>query len=300
MSVAGAQTAPVGIMDRIRAIRWGLIGRRIFLTYCGLVFVFLMAPLIVIIPLSFNAEPYFTFTEKMLAADPSGWSLRWYQELSTNPAWVNAIQNSFIVAFGATALATVLGTLAAIGLSRPEMPYRGLIMALILSPMIIPTIIVAAGMAFTYGSWGLGQSHLGLILAHAALGVPFVVVVMTATLAGFDRSLIRASHSLGASPVATFFLVTLPLVLPGLASGALFAFATSFDEVVTVLFLGGPDQVTIPRQMWSGIREQISPTLLAAATLLIVIAAVLLFMIQLAQARAQVYGRPALAKRIKG
>lgn len=269
---------------------WGRVARVSFYVYCTLVFVFLIAPLIVIVPLSFNAEPYFTFTPKMLSLDPTGWSMRWYEELQRNPQWLDSVQNSFIIAVFSTFIATVLGTMAAIGLSRANMPYRGLIMALVLSPMIVPVIVVAAGMSFVYGSWGLAQTHLGLILAHATLGAPFVVITMTATLAGFDRRLVQASQSLGASPATTFFQVTLPLVAPGLAAGALFAFATSFDEVVTVLFLGGPDQTTIPRQMWSGIREQISPAILAAATLLICVAATLLLLIQLVQNQQKYYG----------
>jgi putative spermidine/putrescine transport system permease protein len=122
---------------------------------------------------------------------------------------------------------------------------------------------------------------LGIILAHTTLGVPFVVITMTATLSGFDRNLIKAAGSLGADPITAFFRVTLPLVAPGMISGALFAFAASFDEVVTVLFLGGPDQRTIPRQMWSGIREQISPTILAVATLLIIFSSLLLLAVEM-------------------
>jgi putative spermidine/putrescine transport system permease protein len=284
-AAASASVAPLA-----KPFDWGRIARGAFYLYCALVLIFLIAPLLVIVPLSFNAEPYFTFTPKMLAMDPTGWSLRWYNELETNPQWLESVKNSFVIAVFSTLIATVLGTMAAIGLSRPNMPYRGLIMALVLSPMIVPVIIVAAGMSFVYGAWGLSQTHLGLILAHATLGAPFVVITMTATLAGFDRRLVQAGQSLGATPLTTFFQITLPLVAPGLAAGALFAFATSFDELVTVLFLGGPDQTTIPRQMWSGIREQISPAILAAATLLICVAATLLLLIQLAQNQQKYYG----------
>ncbi|MFN8949271.1 MAG: ABC transporter permease, partial [Alphaproteobacteria bacterium] len=230
---------------------------------------FLIAPLLVVIPLSFNAEPYFSFTDKMLTLQPDGFSLRWYRDIAENPQWLEAMRNSVIIGLCSTALATVLGTLAAMGLARSNMPFRDFFMALLISPLIVPIVISAAGMYFFYSTIGLAQTTLGIILAHTALGVPFVVITMTATLSGFDNNLIRASASLGADPVTTFFRVTLPLVAPGMISGALFAFAASFDEVVTVLFLGGPEQRTIPRQMWSGIREQISPTILAVATLLI-------------------------------
>jgi len=239
-----------------------------FNIYCGLVFLFLIAPILTIVPLSFNAEPYFTFTPQMLAFDAEGYSLRWYRDFFENPHWLHSVKNSLIVGVAATILATTLGTLAALGLSRPEMPMRGLIMGLLISPMIVPVIIAAAGMYFFYSRIGLAQTFPGVIMAHAALGTPFVVITVTATLAGFDQNLTRAAASLGADPTRTFFRVILPLILPGVVSGALFAFITSFDEVVVVLFLAGFDQRTVPLQMWAGIREQISPTILAVATML--------------------------------
>ena len=242
---------------------------------------FLLAPMFVVIPLSFNAEPYFSFTSKMLSLNPEGFSLRWYRDIIENPQWGDAMKNSLIIATCSTLIATVLGTLAAIGLARSNMPFRDFFMALLISPLIVPIVIAAAGMYFFYSSVGLAQTTLGLILAHTSLGVPFVVITMTATLSGFDQNLVKAASSLGANPITTFYRVTLPLVAPGMISGALFAFAASFDEVVTVLFLGGPDQRTIPRQMWSGIREQISPTILAVATLLIIFSTVLLLTVEM-------------------
>ena len=283
---------------------------------CAAIFIFLVAPILIVIPLSFNAEPYFTFTEKMLSFDPAGYSWRWYDTLLTdgmrasenlrdaswwsdawnNATWIKAAKNSLIVGFWATILATVLGTVAALGLSRPEMPYRRLIMALLISPMIVPIIIIATGLFFFYsdpcGIIGLNCGRLtatytGLVLAHATLGIPFVIITVTATLSGFDQSLIRASASLGANPRVTFFKVILPLILPGIISGALFAFVTSFDEVVAVLFLAGPEQQTIPRQMWNGIREAISPAILAVATLLVIVSISLLATVELLRRRSE-------------
>ena len=256
-----------------------------FRVICGLIFIFLIAPILVIIPLSFNAEPYFTFTESMLTLDPEAFSLRWYEDIIDNPQWLHSIKNSLIVGFFATVLATTLGTVAALGLSRPYMPYQQIIMPLLISPMIVPLIISAAAMYFFYSSIGLSQTLTGLILAHTALGTPFVVITVTATLVGFDYSLTRASASLGAPPARTFFKVTMPLILPGMISGGLFAFITSFDEVVVVLFLAGFEQRTIPRQMWAGIREQISPTILAVATLLVMASVVLLITLELLRRR---------------
>ena len=283
---------------------------------CAAIFVFLIAPILVIIPLSFNAEPYFTFTQKMLAFDPEGYSMRWYDALltvgMTNPdgprdaswwsqvwqqaTWVKAAKNSIIVGFWSTILATFLGTLAALGLSRPEMPYRRLIMAILISPMIVPIIIIATGLFFFYSNpcsvlgtqcGRLTSTYTGIILAHATLGIPFVIITVTATLSGFDQSLIRASASLGASPRVTFFKIILPLILPGVVSGALFAFVTSFDEVVAVLFIAGPEQQTIPRQMWNGIREAISPAILAVATILVIISIALLATVELLRRRSE-------------
>ncbi len=251
-------------------------GRTMHVAFCAAVLFFLMAPILVIVPLSFNAEPYFTFTEGMLRLDPEAWSLRWYREIATSEAWRGALVNSLVIGTAATALATFLGTLAALGLSSPHMPARRFLMGFLVSPLVTPVIISAAGMFFFYSRMGLGQTHLGLILAHAALGTPFVVITVTATLTSYNTTLNRAAASLGAGPLRTFARVQLPLIAPGVLSGALFAFATSFDEVVVVLFLGGVEQNTIPRQMWAGIREEISPAILAVATFLIVFAAALL------------------------
>ena len=278
-----------------------------YLVICGLIFLFLIAPILVVMPLSFNAEPYFTFTKKMLSFDPSGYSLRWYDTLLTfgmehpnaprdaawwsdawtHAAWINATKNSLIIGSSATVLATALGTLAALGLSRPEMPWRRPIMAILLSPMIVPLIITATGMFFFYSRVGLANSYLGIIMAHATLGIPFVIITVTATLVGFDHSLTRASASLGANPRTTFFKITMPLILPGVISGALFAFVTSFDEVVVVLFIAAHDQQTIPRQMWNGIREQISPAILAVATILVIISILLLTTVELLRRRSE-------------
>lgn len=258
-----------------------------FLTFCGFVFVFLIAPILVIIPLSFNAEPYFTFTEGMLAFEPEAYSTRWYEDIVNNPQWMFSAGNSVIVAVFATLLASVLGTVAALGLSQSHMPYKPAVMAVLISPMIVPLIISAAGMFFFYSKIGLAQTMPGLILAHAVLGTPFVVITVTATLVGFDHSLTRASENLGAGPTRTFFKIQMPLILPGVISGGLFAFITSFDEVVVVFFLAGFEQRTIPRQMWAGIREQISPTILAVATILVCISILLLTTVELLRRRSE-------------
>ena len=240
---------------------------------CGLILLFLIVPVLVIMPLSFNADSFLLYPM-------SGFSLRWYEEFFGSATWTSALKNSLIISPLATLLAVILGTLASIGLVRASFPGKALLVSVLISPMVVPVVISGVAIYLFFAPLGLAGSYLGLVLAHAMLGVPFVITTVTATLQGFDYNLVRAAASLGVDPVRAFFKVTLPIVGPGVVSGALFAFATSFDEVVTVLFLGGPDQVTIPRKMWSGIREQISPAILAAATLLICVAIVLLICIE--------------------
>ncbi len=278
-----------------------------FRLICAAILIFLIVPIIIVVPLSFNAEPYFTFTPGMLSFNPDAFSLRWYEDilrngmaapdaphnwawftdLWNNAQWIRAMRNSFFIGISATIIATVLGTVAALGLSRREMPYRALITSILISPMIVPVIITATGMFFFYASVGLASTYMGVILAHAALGIPFVIITVTATLTGFDQSLIRAANNLGANQTTTFFKVIMPLILPGMISGALFAFVTSFDEVVVVLFLADIEQRTIPRQMWSGIREQISPTILAVATILVIISIGLLTTVEMLRRRSE-------------
>ncbi len=258
-----------------------------FIAICAAVFAFLIAPLIVIIPLSFNSQPYFTFTEEMLALEREAFSVRWYEDFWSREVWRQSIVNSLFIAVCSTVLATALGTVAALGLSRPHMPFRAFIMGLLISPMIVPLVITAAGIFFFYARIGLTGTYLGIILAHTALGTPFVVITVTATLIGFDHSMTRAAAMCGADPARVFFKVVMPLILPGVVAGALFAFVTSFDEVVVVLFVASVEQQTIPRQMWAGIREEISPTILAVATLLIVFSVAVMTTIELLRRRSE-------------
>lgn len=255
-------------------------GIRVFV---GAVLLFLIAPILAIMPLSFNSETFFSYPMP-------GFSTKWYvgeAGFFTNPRWTDALKLSVIVAVATTMLATFLGTFAALGLSRSHIPGRATIMAVLISPMIVPVIISAIGLFFFYAYIGLNGSLLGIILAHTALATPFVVITVTATLMSFDRTLMRAGASCGAPPHTVFFKVVLPLILPGVISGALFAFVTSFDEVIVILFIGGPEQRTLPRQMFSGIREQISPTITAAASVLIVFSTILLVTVELLRRRGE-------------
>ena len=266
----------------------GRLERTWYYTYrviCGLIFFFLIMPIVVIVPLSFNAEPYFTFTYEMLTFDPDGYSLRWYQEFLSSEEWLEGIKNTFIIAICSTFLATSLGTIAALGLSKSYIPYKNVLMAMLISPMVVPLIISAAGMYFFYSSIGLAQTFPGIILAHTALGTPFVIITVTATLVGFDQTLVRAAANLGADPTTTFFKIIMPLIAPGVISGALFAFITSVDEIVIVYFIAGPEQKTVPLKMFSGIREEISPTILAVASILVGLSIILLTTLELIRRR---------------
>ncbi len=229
---------------------------------CALVLLFLIVPVLVIVPLSFNSGSFLVYPLQ-------GFSLRWYEALFTSADWMRSLKNSLLIAPAATLLAVVLGTLAAVGLTRAEFRGKALLMTVLISPMVVPVVIIGVASYLFFAPLGMGNSYLSLILVHAVLGVPFVIITVSATLQGFNYNLVRAAASLGASPLTAFFRVTLPLIAPGVISGALFAFATSFDEVVVTLFLAGPEQITLPRQMFSGIRENLSPTIAAAATLLI-------------------------------
>ncbi len=257
MTHTGARTAG----QRIAGVGLG--------TLTALVLLFLVAPIVVIVPLSFSSGSFFFYPLP-------GFSLRWYRDFFTSTFWLPSVWNSLIVGSSATLLATILGTLASLGIWRTRFPGQGLVLAILISPMVVPVIITAVGVYFAFAPLGLTDGYAGLILAHTALAVPFVVVTVLATLAGFDRTLIRAAESLGASPLTTFRRVMLPLIFPGVASGAVFAFAASFDEVVVALLMAGPGQRTLPRQMFAGINDNISLTIAAAATMLIGISLVLM------------------------
>ena len=270
----------------------------IYLAICIMVLFFLVMPLIAVIPISFSSSPFLEFTPGMIALDPEAFSLRWYRLLigdCSDPGittvcsdrWILGAKNSLFIGIIATLLATTLGIMAALGLSRPYMPFRKAIMAIMISPLIVPLIITASSVFFFIAKLNLVATFTGLIFSHTILGLPFVVITVTATLVGYDHNLTRAAASLGGGPLRNFFKIEMPLILPGVISGALFAFITSFDEVVIVLFVGGPEQFTLPRQMWSGIRQEISPTILSAATILVIISILLLTTVELLRRRTE-------------
>lgn len=256
-----------------------------FRTLVAIIFIYLIVPILSIIPLSFNSAELLSYPMK-------GFSLRWYEDFFGSERWGLAIKNSLIIGLSSMVLATILGTTAAVGINRANFLGKALVVALLISPMMIPLVITALSLYLFFAKLGLNSTYIGLILAHTILGIPFVIITVSATLQSFNYNLMRAGASLGASPLRVFFKIVLPNIAPGVFSGALFAFATSLDEVVVVMFIAGPSQRTIPREMFSGIRENLSPTLLAAATILIVFAAMLMLTLELLRKRSEKYNAP--------
>lgn len=248
--------------------------------FTALVLLFLIAPILAVIPLSFNAEPYFSYPMP-------GLSLQWYRDFFGNPRWTGALLLSVKLAVTVTIISTGLGTMAALGLARSRLPLRSLILGILLLPMIVPVIVVAVSDFMSFSYFGLIGTFTGLALAHIALATPFVVITVTSTLTNFDWTLQRAGQGLGGSPLTTFRRIILPLILPGIVTGAIFAFVTSFDEVVVALFLSSAEQRTLPKQMFSGIREMISPTITAAATVQVIFSICLLVGAELLRRRSE-------------
>jgi len=255
-----------------------------FRVICVLVFLFLLAPIVTIVPIAFSSG-------SLLNYPLPGLSLQWFEVVFTPYPWMLSLKNSVIIASATTVLATVLGTLAAYGLTSVEFRGKTLLMALLISPMMVPLVITALAAYFAFSRVGLIHSFAGMILAHTVLAVPFVVITVSATLQGFDRNLVRAAESLGAHPLTAFFGVTLPLIMPGVVSGAIFAFVTSFDEIVVALFIAAPGQFTLPRQLFAGLRDNLDPSIVAIATLLIAVSIVLMALVEFLRWRSERLGR---------
>jgi putative spermidine/putrescine transport system permease protein len=257
-----------------RASRWLLAG------FSGLVFAFLVLPTLAIVPLSLNPSAFLVFPTERL-------SLRWYEALFASPDWMRALRNSLAVATVTTLLATALGAPAAIGLARMQSRAKPILIGLFAAPMVVPVVVAAIAFYFLFAPLGLVNGFAGLVIAHTVLATPFVVIVVHASLQGFDFELVRAAASLGARPHLIALRVIAPRIGPGIAAGAVFAFMTSFDETVVALFIAGPNQRTIPLQMFEGVREQISPTITAAASLLVIASTLLLGAAELLRRRAE-------------
>jgi putative spermidine/putrescine transport system permease protein len=245
-----------------------------------LVLLYLVFPILVVIPLSFSAGTYLSFP-------PPGFSLRWYANFLGRKDWLDAASLSLWVGTAVMLLATALGAPAALALVRSDLYGKSFLTGFIISPLIAPVIIVAIGIYFFYAQLGLVGNPFALVIAHTALAVPFVVINVSATLQGFDEHLEQAAMNLGATPWRTFWQVTFPIIRPGVLAGALFAFISSFDELVVALFVSGTSAVTLPRKMWESIRFEIDPTIAAVSTMLIVLTGALFLSAELLRRRSE-------------
>jgi putative spermidine/putrescine transport system permease protein len=248
---------------------WRQPHRLLLIAIGGLTVVFLTLPTLIVVPMGFSSS-------QILAFPPPGWSLEWYQKAFTSREWTSGFVNSIQVAVVTGFLATALGTLAALGMVRGRFPGRGALNALILSPLIVPVIIIAIGMFSLYVRWKITGSLLGLVVAHTALAIPFVIVTVSTSLRTVDRNLELAAQNLGAGPVRTLWRITLPLIMPGVFAGGLFAFLTSWDEVVTAIFLTTTRFRTLPVVMWEQVREVVDPSVAAVATVVLVVTTTIL------------------------
>jgi putative spermidine/putrescine transport system permease protein len=272
-----ANTAPSSPARKLSA------GRLALALATALILLFLVAPIVVVFPLSLSSG-------ELLVLPTPGYSLRWYEDFFSSSRWLSATWNSFVVGIATMILATLLGTLAAFGIFLGRFRGKALLLAILSLPMVTPVIVTAIAMYFSLSLVGLSSTLTGLILAHTVLSVPFVLLTVLASLQTFDQNLLRAAASLGANPAIAFRRVVLPLIAPGVATGALFAFATSFDELIVALFIASPGQFTLPRQMYAGLREFLSPTIAAAAVLLILFSVLLLALNEFIRKRAQARG----------
>lgn len=237
---------------------------------------FLVSPLVIIVPLSFTGRQSFSFP-------PTEWSLRWYERFFSNPAWYESMVDSLVLAVIVTIVAGSLGTLAAMGLDRSSSRWAGVANNILLAPRIVPVVVLAIGMFSLFLRWRMSGALLGFVLAHTVLAIPVVMIPVSARLKSLDRRLELAASGLGASPVTTFRLVTIPLVAPGVVTGMIFAFITSFDETVISLFLSSPRFKTLPVRMYESVTVEVDPTIAAASTLILCVTLALVLFVQIGQ-----------------
>jgi len=264
----------------VRTVRKASLTLLLLWTATAAVLFFLIAPIVVIFPLSLSSG-------ELLTLPVPGYSLRWYEDFFTSSKWLLATRNSFIVGIATAVVATTLGTAAALGIFLGRFRGKAVLVALLSTPMVVPVVVTAVAMYFAFSLVGLNNSLAGLVIAHTVLSVPYVLITVLATLQTFDRNLLKAAATLGAPPHVAFRRVVLPLIAPGVATGALFAFATSFDELVVAIFVSSPGQFTLPRQMYAGLREFLSPTIAATAVMLVICSLVLLAANEIIRTRAR-------------
>ncbi|MPY56397.1 ABC transporter permease [Streptomyces spongiae] len=247
-----------------------MLSRSVLRVWCVLVGLLLVLPTLVVVPISFS--------DRRSLMLPRGFSLQWYVNFFQDPQWYGAALLTLRVGVVVAVIATALGTMAAMALHSALGQWRGPARAFLMAPMIVPGVITAIGIFYVALKTGLTQSYWGFVLAHTVLAIPFVVVTVTASLAGFDGQLVKAAASLGAGPVSAFRKVMLPLIAPGVVTGALFAFLTSFDEAIVSIFLSGPFAQTLPVKIYASVTQTFDPTVAAASTLLLTVTTVVLIL----------------------
>lgn len=258
------------------------IGTIVLYLTVGLILLFLILPIFIIFPLAFSSASFLTFP-------PPGFSLRWFQEYFARPDWTSATLLSFRVAAVCSIISTFIGTLAAFTIVRGQFPGKSFLYGLVLTPMVVPVIIVAISLFFFISSLKLIGNWVVLGLCQVVMAVPTTVVVVSATLKGFDITLEQAAASLGAGWFQTLWRVTLPVISPGILTAAVFAFLSSFDELLIAEYIGGVHAVTLPRRLWAGLRWEINPTIAAVAALLIAVSLFLMVVLELARRWSQRY-----------
>ncbi len=229
-----------------------------------LVLLFLVLPVLIIVPMSFSSSRYLEFP-------PPGFSMQWYQSFFSDQQWVDALKTSLELAVVTTVLSLILGVLAAEGLSKSEFRGKSAVIEAFMMPMLVPGIIVGIAVYRFEAGLSLSGSFTGLLIAHVLMAVPFVIRTVLASLEGYNPDFELASRSLGADSLTTFLRVTVPIIRPALFSGAMFAFATSFDEIVVSQFISGVDVTTLPKRIWDGLNQQLDPTITAISAIVIVL-----------------------------
>jgi putative spermidine/putrescine transport system permease protein len=248
---------------------------RLWLYVLGaLVMLFLLAPTVIVIPMSFSESQYLEFP-------PRQWSLRWYDHYLSSPEWLQATATSLKAAFFTMLVATPLGTMAAYGLFVSHFRFANLVFLMLVTPIMVPVILVAIGVFYVYVKLRLVNTLLGLVLAHAILAIPLVVVVVSSALKSYDMNQEMAARSLGASRFQAFLLVTLPQIRFSVVTAALLSFLTSFDEVIVAMFVSGGENSTLTRNMFNALRDQIDPTIASISTIMVIISSTLLAVAQL-------------------
>jgi putative spermidine/putrescine transport system permease protein len=244
------------------ALRADHVWPRLRTAMCAAIVVFLIAPMAIVVVISFSSAQFLTFP-------PPGFSPQWYRKLFGSPVWIDTLSTSVLVMIPSALIATAVGTAAAVGLSRSRFPGAALIAGIVMAPMVVPVIVTAAAMLAVFRQWGLQGTLLGLILAHATLAIPYVVFTVLAALRLVDDQLENAAMTLGATRWRAFWRVTFPLILPAVLSGLLFAMVISFDEVIVSIFLSSPTVRPVSVQMWSDVRGDVDPTIAAIGALVL-------------------------------